>query len=329
MSGFNDLATTHPELASQWHPTLNGERTPRDVLAGSDEKPVWLCQTCEHVWAARLADRSNRGRGCPACVNQVVVPGLNDLATTNPDLAAEWHPTLNGERTPTDVFAGSNSKVTWVCAPYNHVWIAGLAARSVKGTGCPICTGRKVLEGFNDLVTTNPELIPEWHPTLNGDLAPSEVMAGSRKHVWWSCSEHGHEWRAIVSSRAQAGTGCPTCAPSGFDPGQAAILYFITNKALTARKVGITNVGKSRLARFARNGWEQLLAIESTEGDSVREVEAAIFQWLRNDIGLPQHVLPEDMPSTGGWTETFSQDGPTDAEVIARIQTEFARVRRI
>ena len=33
--GVNDLATTHPKLAVEWHPTKNGELKPSDVSAGS------------------------------------------------------------------------------------------------------------------------------------------------------------------------------------------------------------------------------------------------------------------------------------------------------
>ena len=39
--GENDLASVHPELARQWHPTKNGALTPRDVIAGTRRK-VWL-----------------------------------------------------------------------------------------------------------------------------------------------------------------------------------------------------------------------------------------------------------------------------------------------
>ena len=42
-----------------------------------------------------------------------------------------------------------------------------------------------IYQGFNDLQTTNPELAKQWHPTKNGDLKPTNVMANSNKIVWW------------------------------------------------------------------------------------------------------------------------------------------------
>ena len=40
------------------------------------------------------------GTGCPYCAGRRVLPGFNDLATLFPQVAAQWHPTLNGPLTP-------------------------------------------------------------------------------------------------------------------------------------------------------------------------------------------------------------------------------------
>ena len=55
-------------------------------------------------------------------------------------------------------------------------------------------------------------------PGQNGSLAPHDVMAGTRRKVWWRC-DRGHEWQAAVSSRA-VGTGCPVCAGKTAIPGE-------------------------------------------------------------------------------------------------------------
>ena len=62
----------------------------------------------------------------------------------------------------------------------------------------------------NNLLTVNPELAIEWHPTKNGNLKPTDIAADSNKKVWWMC-KHGHEWQATVASR-NAGLGCPYCS---------------------------------------------------------------------------------------------------------------------
>lgn len=137
-------------------------------------------------------------------------PKKNILAAVNPELTAQWHPTLNVELSPDDVTAGSSKKVWWSCTAHSHTWKAEINSRS-KGSGCPVCAGWKVLAGFNDLATRNPELAAQWHPTLNGELTPADVAAGARDKVWWSCTIHPHVWNATINSRSQ-GKGCPECS---------------------------------------------------------------------------------------------------------------------
>jgi hypothetical protein len=56
----------------------------------------------------------------------------------------------------------------------------------------------------------NPELSKEWHPTKNGKLTPSDIVAVSSKKVWWKCAK-GHEYLATPTSRKR-GDGCRDCA---------------------------------------------------------------------------------------------------------------------
>ena len=41
-TGFNDLESNNSELASQWHPTKNGDLTPQTIAAFSNKKVWWL-----------------------------------------------------------------------------------------------------------------------------------------------------------------------------------------------------------------------------------------------------------------------------------------------
>ena len=80
-----------------------------------------------------------------------------------------------------------------------HEWNAVIASRT-KGSGCPVCSNKKVLTGYNDLATTYPELATEWHPTKNGDLKPTDIIPNSKKKVWWMTTQRG-EWQASVCGR--------------------------------------------------------------------------------------------------------------------------------
>ena len=211
-SGFNDLATVLPEVAAQWHPTKNGALTPDKVVPGKHRKVWWQCEL-GHEWEAQVSCRSG-GTGCPVCAGKKAVPGFNDLATFYPDIAQQWHPTRNGNLTPQNVTSSCNKKVWWQCE-LGHEYEAHIFnIKSANTNGCPYCSGKRVLAGFNDLATTHPTLAKEWHSTLNGDLTPEMVSRGSNKKVWWQCSE-GHVWQACIYSRSRASgrkSGCPVCA---------------------------------------------------------------------------------------------------------------------
>jgi len=104
-------------------------------------------------------------------------------------------------------YEGRNKEVIILCKqhggefnqkPSNHL-----------SSGCSVCSGKKTLEGFNDLQTKNPKLAKEWHPTKNVDLKPTDVTSSSNKIVWW-LGECGHEWEASVKNRSK-GTRCLDC----------------------------------------------------------------------------------------------------------------------
>jgi hypothetical protein len=110
----NSLGTVNPNLVKEWHPTKNGDLTPFEVLPSTARKVWWQCAVNpNHEWEAKLNNRAN-GKGCPFCVNQKIFRE-NSLATVNPALAAQWHPTKNGNLSPFDVAPSSIRKVWWKC----------------------------------------------------------------------------------------------------------------------------------------------------------------------------------------------------------------------
>lgn len=201
-----DLESMHPEVAMQWHPTKNGVLTPARVLPGSHRSVWWQCDQ-GHEWKALVKSRAE-GSGCPVCTNRVVIPGENDLQTTAPELAKQWHPEKNGALTPDQVLGGSSRKVWWRCQR-GHEWQAEIHSR-VMGSGCPVCAGKVILAGENDLESYSPELARQWVREKNGMLTPDQVSVYSNKRVWWRC-EKGHEWQSAVSARTSRQSGCPYC----------------------------------------------------------------------------------------------------------------------
>jgi hypothetical protein len=204
------LATTHPDLAIEWHPQKNGDLTANQVTAGSGLKIWWRCGVDpSHEWAAVIKSRV-KGGCCPMCKGKVATPSTS-LSELYPELAKGWHPTKNGDLTPDMVRPGSNKKVWWRCLrDLAHEWQATVTNR-VAGNGCPMCSNR-IVTATNSLDALYPELAREWHPTKNGDLTPNKVVSGSEKKVWWRCRANpSHEWQAMIAERVK-GKGCPICA---------------------------------------------------------------------------------------------------------------------
>ena len=213
--GVNDLVSLYPEIAAEWNFDRNGNTDVKTIFAYSGKKYWWLGK-CGHEWEMTVANRTKNHQGCPFCSSHRILPGFNDLLTLKPDLSKEWHPVMNGILSPHNVSVGSGQKVWWkgLCG---HEWKAAVRSR-VNGWGCPYCSGRRLLTGFNDLATKYPALAEEWHPTKNGSLGPTDVMSAVAMNVWWR-GKCGHEWQATINSRSMNGnrngkiiSGCPICS---------------------------------------------------------------------------------------------------------------------
>lgn len=136
LPGFNDLATTKPELVEDWDYEANFPIKPEDVSSGTHKKIHWKCPN-GHKYESSMANRSRLGRACPYCSGQKVLQGENDLATINPKLAGEWDFERNLPLMPNQVMAGSEQKAYWLCSE-NHSFRSNINSRNA-GSGCPKC----------------------------------------------------------------------------------------------------------------------------------------------------------------------------------------------
>lgn len=242
----NSLSTLKPELAREWHPTKNGKLTPKDVHPGSAKKVWWKCpKGDDHEWQTVIHSRTN-GRNCPICSGRKVVKSTC-LATVNPKLASEWHPTKNGKSTPFNTGPNSKKSVWWKCPlGEDHEWKAIVNNRN-RGLGCPICSNQKIVLS-NCLATLRPDIAEQWHPTKNGKLTPYDIGPGSGKRVWWKCSEgEDHVWRSTVGKRTGRSSLCPVCiGRKVVDSNSFLTLYPELAKQLHPTKNGDLNPNKYR-----------------------------------------------------------------------------------
>lgn len=233
VTGYNDLATINPVLASEWDYEKNGDLLPTMVGVNSGKKVYWKC-SFGHSFEAVIATRNNQQTGCPYCANKKVLKGFNDLASQYPYIAKSWDYEKNGNITPEMVVYGSGKLYWWKCDKCGSSWKTAIRIR-VRGFGCPKCahdnlgeynSKLKLIKGVNDFGTLYPEIASEWDYEKNLGLTPFDVIPGSNKRVWWKCSK-GHEWQTTVVARTARGSGCPKCCSAGTSFPEQAIYYFL------------------------------------------------------------------------------------------------------
>jgi hypothetical protein len=204
--------TLHP-LFKEIHPTKNVGIDITLLSIGSNKKIWWQClKFSNHEWFAPIDARTKRGNGCKVCSGRLVLPGINDLSTLNPDLARQWNHDKNTEESLHHIPVTSSKKVWWTCS-MKHEWKATVGSRNdkVKPSGCPFCSGRKAIKGTTDLQSLRPDLASQWDADKNS-LTATEVTIGAAYNAWWICPKN-HSYQMIVNARAGYKKGnCPYCS---------------------------------------------------------------------------------------------------------------------
>ena len=207
LKGFNDLQTRFPEVAAEWDDERNQPIQAFDVAPGSVKKYWWLCPK-GHCYTASPNSRTSNKSGCPYCAGKKVLPGFNDLLSTNPVVGQFWNYNKNKGIDPKQFSAGSKEKVWWVC-PNGHEYEKKIVS-FVNYPNCPVCNGRLLQTGINDLQTTHPDLVKEWDYKKN-TILPESITRTFAEKVWWKCNTCGTEWQQKVNVRVISGSGCPRC----------------------------------------------------------------------------------------------------------------------
>jgi len=127
-----------------------------EKFEGNNKKLKWQClkDGCGEKFEASWVNIS-QNKGCSYCAGKQV--GLsNCLATKNPELAKEWHPTLNGDLTPYNVTVSSNKYAWWKCNECRHEWKALISNRNgFYKTGCPQCNKSKAEKIIKEMFNLN------------------------------------------------------------------------------------------------------------------------------------------------------------------------------
>lgn len=200
----NSLSEKHPELVAEWS-ERNLPLTPMQISYGS-KKLVWWKGSCGHEWQTSVKARS-AGERCPICAGVRIVPGINDLATRYPEIAAEWSE-RNRPLDPQMVSAGSHKKAYWRCRK-GHEWSATIKEQDGGREVVPIAVIGKCWRDIMIWLQLTRNL--SWSGTI------TLMKENQRRYRGYPNIRFGEKvlvvikWKDKVFSRAVEGARCIYC----------------------------------------------------------------------------------------------------------------------
>lgn len=107
----------------------------KDPTRGNRKMYNVQCSVCKQEFLKSETDIERTG--CPVCVNQMVVKGINDMWTTHPDLACLLKNSEDGYK----YCSGSNIKLEWTCPICGEIITESPNSVSTHGLVCKIHNG--------------------------------------------------------------------------------------------------------------------------------------------------------------------------------------------
>lgn len=255
----NCLAVACPKAAAML--SEKDKKLAFEVTTGSNKKLTFVCPDCGQEFESRIFNvvRSvDKGfTGCSVCAGRKIIPGINDLASKYPEIAAMW--SNKNKKSASEVAVKCNKKAIFVCPDCGEEFEAKIehvvCSVSNGNTGCPVCRGLRVATGINDLASQCPEAAAMW--SSKNKLSASEVTAKSGKKAFFVCPDCGQEFKAIIGDVVCAvkddNTGCLVCTGRKVVPGindlasqcpKAAAMWSSKNK-LSASEVTVQSNKKA------------------------------------------------------------------------------------
>lgn len=200
--GETDLKTTHPHLVKRWSPKNTIDMA--TVKMGTATKAIWVCEE-GHEITRRISLMAIKFR-CEVC---------ESFGFLQPARSKLWHPTRNLNLTPYQVTLKSAKIVWWKCEE-GHEWQARVFSQNISG--CPACSGFKLVPGVVDIQTFKPWVIPYWskkNPQNINDIHPNNTNL-----FYWDCKIQEHTWKGrIFNEPANGYNPCQICRNKIILPG--------------------------------------------------------------------------------------------------------------
>ena len=168
--------------------------------------------------------------GCPVCAGRKIVRGINDFESRYPQFAKYWDYDLNDEK-PWEVSYNSEKNYHFICDK-GHKFMRDPChmRRGMSGNGCPVCRGRRIIEGSNDLLSQRPDVAGNWVSELN-DLAVNGVTVRSNQYAYFRCSSKrcNNIFREKICAVTSTNGLCPDCRNRTYSDAEKDLAEYIKN----------------------------------------------------------------------------------------------------
>ena len=157
---------------------------------------------------------------------------------------------------------------------------------------------------------------------LKAGYEPLETYVGSEEKWKCRCLKCGRTVYPLFHNVKAGNGGCIFCAEIGFNHNKPAYLYIIFNDELNAVKVGIGNPDSrpDRIKSFLKAGWYLFKKYDFSLGNDAWKIEVNVLRWLRKELKYPPHLTIEQMPKTGGHSETVNADSVTVFQMQKKVE---------
>ena len=219
---------------------------PKDIPVNSCKIAFWKCKN-GHSWKEEIGIVYRRKTKCFYCSGRFVWPGENDLQTLYPELATEWDYDKNGV-TPDNVSPRDTNAYWWKCKNGHPSFRRTVEHRVSRHDTCPYCSGRKVIEGVNDLQTLYPNIASEWDYERNKGTLPSNVSPDSWKSFSWICPKgHHYKKKVYLRTHSTSAIDCTICTKSHSTSFPEQAVFYYAKKFFPDAINGYKGLSKTRL----------------------------------------------------------------------------------
>lgn len=169
-----------------------------EMAYGSQKYASFTCKK-GHKYQAMLNEQIRFG--CPVCSGNSVIPGVNDLKTTDPNIAKDWDYEKSFPYRPEDFTRQSDRVASWICPVSGGKWDSTINGR-MRNQSSPFVTSQKLLPGFNDIATRFPDLVPIY--STDNKIGLDQIKSTSYEDTLiWECPKCGGRWERKLSSMVE------------------------------------------------------------------------------------------------------------------------------